>query len=110
MTVVYMSVQESTIQKFFNNSLYHGYQRFAAQSRLHSSTRDFAVWIRNVVAIKRPQGIAYNQQNDTGLNVANREVHLEGYKTHEEVVRAYLEFAGIDPESKEGRLYFELKV
>ena len=103
-----MSAQESTIQKLFNNPIYQGYQRFAAESRLRSSTRDFADWIRNVVTIKRPQAFVHDQYSGTGQNVANREVHLEGYKTHEEVVRAYLEFAGIDPESKEGRLYFEL--
>lgn len=103
-----MSVPETVIQKFFNNPIYHGYLKVAAESRLHSSARDFTDWIRDVVTIKRPHGIACRPQNDTAPNVANREVHLEGYTSHEEVVRAYLEFAGIDPDSKEGRLYFEL--
>ena len=103
-----MSVQETVIQRFFNNPVYHGYLRAAAESRLRTSTRDFTDWIREVVTIKRPQTIARNQQNDTAPHIANREVHLEGYKTHEEVVRAYLEFAGIDPDSREGRFYFEL--
>jgi hypothetical protein len=103
-----MSVQESAIQKIFNNSIYHGYLRFIAESRLRSGTRDFKDWVRNVVSLKRPYEIAPDHGSSTHRVVANREVHLEGYQSHEDVVRAYLEFAGIDPESKEGRLYFEL--
>ena len=103
-----MSVQESAIQKIFNNSIYHGYLRFIAESRLRSGTRDFKDWVRNVVSLKRPYDEAPDQGSNTDLTIANREVHLEGYKSHEDVVRAYLEFSGIDPDSKEGRVYFEL--
>lgn len=103
-----MSVQETVIQKFFNNSIYHGYRRLSAKSRRHSGTSDFRDWIRNAVNLKRSYGIVHIQSNNTDLSVANREVHLEGYESHEDVVRAYLEFSGIDPDSKEGQFYFEL--
>jgi len=103
-----MSIQETTIQKLFNNSINHGYQRFTGESRLRIGALDLKAWVRNVVSLKTAHDMVPHQDSNLGLTVANREVHLEGFESHEDVVRAYLEFAGIDPDSKEGRLYFEL--
>lgn len=103
-----MSAQQSAIQKIFNNSIYYGYLRFIPGSRSRPGKYDFKGWVRNVVSLTKPYGCRQDQASNTDITVANRVVHLEGYDTHEDVVRAYLEFAGIDPDSKEGRAYFEL--
>ena len=105
-----MSVQERLIQKFINNALYHGYIRLAAESRLDdgSGIDELKDRAGNVVEAERLKTIEHMPDSNTDLTVANRVVHLEGYETHEDVVRAYLEFSGIDPDSKEGQFYFEL--
>lgn len=103
-----MSVQETVIQKIFNKSIYHGYRGHPAENRLRSGTRDFRDWIRSALDRNSQYRILHCQNSNTNITVANREVHLEGYESHEDVIRAYLEFSGIDPDSKEGRFYFEL--
>ena len=103
-----MRVQQSVIQKFFNIPAYSGYRRTASENRSGAGARDFRRWIRNIVSLNKSATESAAQGSSSDIEVVNREVHLEGYASHEEVVRAYLAFAGIDPESKEGRLYFEL--
>ena len=117
-----MSAQETVIQKLFNNPLLHGYLRFAGEVRQRrSARRDFRSWLTGRIwpaTYQQERRQEQAQVIDGELNddvsssqlsfIANREVHLEGYRSHEEVVRAYLEYSGIDPDSKEGRFYFEL--
>lgn len=103
-----MSVERSAIQKIFNNTIYHGYLRLITESRTRYGKRQFEGWVRNVVSLQKPYDTTPDHGGNTEISVANRVVHLDGYATHEDVVRAYLEFAGIDPDSKEGRAYFEL--
>jgi hypothetical protein len=102
-----MNIQETIIQKFIINSINYSYRSPSTQNRPHSASRGFRNWIRNTVKKTRADNIKQCKSN-TNLIIANREVHLEGYESHEDVVRAYLDFAGIDPDSKEAQLYFEL--
>jgi hypothetical protein len=106
--VVYMNIQETILQKFIINSISHSYRRLSEENRLHYGSRNFRDWIRNSVNRIRPNNIKHCQNSNTNLTVVNREVHLEGYESHEDVIRAYLEFSGIDPDSKEGQFYYEL--
>ena len=103
-----MNKQETILQKYIFNSSSHGYRGLSTENRPHTNSRNFGNWIRDTVKRTRPDNIIQSRINDASPTIANREVHLEGYKSHEDVVRAYLEFAGIDPNSKEARLYFEL--
>jgi hypothetical protein len=103
-----MNNQQSVIHRFFTNSLYKGIFRSAEKNDTHTGSQRYSWRSKPVVNVTTELSEANDQDGNTGITVANREVYLDGYKTHEEVVRAYLEFAGIDPESKEGQLYFKL--
>jgi hypothetical protein len=103
-----MNVEQSVLHRFFNNALHKSMLRKTAKSDETTSSQDFW-WKPKPEANAEKLTLAANTRDDhADITIANREVYLEGYETHEQVVRAYLEFAGIDPDSKEGQLYFRL--
>ena len=107
--VIYMSVIESVIQKFINSSIRTSYGQSLAitglrtRSRLYCDDRNLGV-----TGGKDKHCEQSCQDHSENLAASGRDVHLKGFDKHEDVVRAYLEFSGIDPDSKEGQFYFDL--
>ena len=102
-----MSVIESVMLKFISSTMRAGSRKVLTTGR---SASRFDVKHHNVAGTVVSQQLNRRDALQHSANAAGaaREVYLEGYSTHEEVVRAYLAFAGIDPDSKEGRFYFDL--
>ncbi len=98
-----MSVHEAVMLKLLRYAGWAGNHQASAinKSRVNTS--------KTVHSIISEHGRNHPAQETGGEPlIAHREVYLEGYDSHEEVVRAYLEFTDIDPDSKEGRFYFGL--
>ena len=102
-----MSVDQSEMRKYLNERIYNRVPRAAADSGLYAGSRESGGWLQRLAGLYRLKN-RQTDQCDNDITIANREVYLDGYGTHEDVVRAYLTFSGIDPDSKEGRFYFEL--
>jgi hypothetical protein len=98
-----MSVNESVMLKLFSYTGWAGNRKASAISSTCLNDRQ----IVNPGIYEPGCKLSTLEIADQPM-IAHREVYLENYKSHEEVVRAYLEFAGIDPDSREGQFYFKL--
>ena len=98
-----MSVNESVMLKLFSYTGWAGNRKASAISSTRLNDRQIVN-----PGINEPGRKLSTREIAEQPMIALREVYLENYKSHEEVVRAYLEFAGIDPDSREGQFYFKL--